>query len=257
MKTFWYNLIDLSATTLTAASANASYPVTNLASEFLQTVYKTGTSATAEYINIDLGSSKAFSSIVIAEHDLLAADNLRFKFSDDSSYTSAVEILIEHVAGTIVVTFPEVEARYVRIMFDKASAGDTRQIGRLFVGPHDDFEKVIEYNGYNEGKEDLSRKSRTLGGQVYSEVRPIYSVFQLTCSYLEQEKSGWLRELDAYVGTHTPFFIQVQETTDSTLNESPLDDVLYVMLRNMLDRDVESVDEVLRYGMDLNLEEFI
>lgn len=257
MKTFWYNLVDLSASTLTAASANASYPVTNLANEFLQNIYKTGTSATAEYINIDLGSSKAFSSIVIAEHDLLAADNLRFKFSDDSSYAGATEILIEHLSGTIVVTFPEVEARYIRILFDKSSAGDTRQIGRLFVGPHDDFGSVIDYNGYNEGKEDLSRKSRTLGGQVYSEVRPIYSSFKLACSYLEQEKTGWLREMDAYVGTHTAFFVQVQESTDSSLNESPLDDVLYVMLRNMLDRDVESVDEELRYGMDLNLEEFI
>ncbi len=256
MKTFWYNLVDLSATTLTAASANTSYPVTNLATEFLQQIYKTGTSATAEYITVDLGSSKAFSSIVISEHDLLAADNVRFMYSDASNFSGASTYEIEHASGTIVVTFPEVEARYVRVLFDKASAGDTRQIGRLFVGPHDAFGSVVDYNGYSQGKEDLSRKSRTLGGQVYSEVRNQYSRFSLQCSYTEQEKTDWLIEMSDYVGTHTAFFVQVQESTGN-LNESPLDDVYYVMLRDIIERDVESVDTELRYGVDLQLEEFI
>jgi hypothetical protein len=247
----------LSATTLTAASANASFPVTNLATEFLQEVYKTGTSATAEYITIDLGSSKALSSIIIAAHDLLAADNLRYKFSDASDFSGATEHQIEHVSGTIVVTFPEVEARYVRILFDKASAGDTRQIGRLFVGPHRNFGSVIDYAGFDEGKEDLSRKSRTLGGQVYAEVRSQYSRYGVDCSYVEQEKTDWIIEMSDYVGTHTSFFLQVQETTNSALNESPIDDVLYVLLRETVDRAVETTDEELRYNVDLKLEEFI
>jgi len=257
MKTFWYNLVDLSATTLTAASANASFPVTNLTTEFLQEVYKTGTSATAEYVTLDLGSSKPLSSIVIAAHDLLAADNLRYMFSNASNFSGAVERQIERVAGTIVVTFPEVEARYVRVLFDKASAGQTRQIGRLFVGPHRNFGSIIDYAGYKESKEDLSRSTRTLGGQVYSETRNQYSRYTLECSYLEQEKTDWLIEMSDYVGLHTPFFVQVQSTTDSSLNESPLDDVLYVMLRETIDRAVEVADDELRYAVDMQLEEFI
>lgn len=256
MKLFWNNLADASASVLTASSADASYPVANVANGHLQKVWRTGTTLTEEYINIDFGSSVEFSAILLAAHDLTVDDLLRFKFSDSDVFTDAVEVGIDWTEETILAVFPPVTARYLRVMFTKGAAGQTRDIGRLFVGPHSDQDELPDDKGYREDPKDLSKIATSLGGQDWGEIRPQYRELQIRGTKLTEDDVQDLLDLDEHCGVVTPFFIQVQDP-QGDLNAQPLDEVIYCRLKSLTGREHESSDTTLRWRVTLDLKEVI
>ena len=256
MKFFWNNLVDAVSTVLVASSANASYPVDNLAHDHLQKVWRTGTTLTEEYVDIDLGSSMEFSAIILAGHDFTADDNLRFKFSDSNVYTDAITIAIDWTQETILALFPVVSARYLRVMFTKGAAGQTRDIGRLFAGPHSDQTELPDDRGYQENPKDLSKVATSLGGQDWGEIRPGYREIQIRGSKLTQDDAEDLLDLNEHCGIVTPFFIQVQDPLGD-LNENPLSEIIYVRLKSLTGREHDVTDVGLRWKVTIDLKEFI
>lgn len=256
MRIFFDNLIDDSDTVLTASSEAAALPVENLAEWFLKKVWRTGTAATAESVTIDLGSSKELSSIIIVGHNLEAGDNLRYMLSDAADFAGADEITMDWREGSIVAVFAAVEVRYLKILFDKPTAGETRQIGRMFVGKCYDLDELPDGKGYKEDPKDLSKVSRAISGQKYTEVRPSYNTYKISGSQMPQDQVEVLYALNDACGTHTPFFVQIQDEL-ADLQEEPLDDVLYVTLKDLVPRDVEGVTRTLRWKVSLELEQFI
>lgn len=256
MKFFWNNLVDAGATALTASSENASYPVANLIDPHLQKLWKTGTSAAEEYITLDLGSALEISSIILAGHDFTTDDDLRFMVSDASDFADADEMPIEWSEDTILCLFPTVSARYVRVMFTKASSGETRQLARLFVGPHSEQDELPDEKGFKVDPKDLSKVATSIGGQDWGETRPRYREFRISGTKLTEDDALDLVAMDDHCGIVTPFFMQVQDPVGD-LNEQPITEIIYCRLKSLTGREHDSSETTLRWKVTLDLKEYI
>jgi len=251
VRLFWNNLADRAA--LTASSQHPNLLVRNLAHEFLVKVWRTGTTLTEEWVSVDLGEPLPVSSLILAAHTLQPSDQLRYSLSNDAGFIGAEEIPLAWRADTIVEVFPLCEVRYVRIAFTKGMAGEVRQIGRLFLGEHVECDDP-DHKGYREQPVDLSKKSRSLGGQSYTEQRKQYREIRIPFDMMPGEQVNEILGIARQVGTHTAFFIQIQDTL-ADLNRDVLDEVLYVKFKDLSDKEVRGVDVDLLWKLQLDVEE--
>lgn len=259
MRLLWENLVDLAATTITGSSENSALPVENIAHAHRQKVWRTGSSSGAESVSFDFGSAKAVSALVILDHDLLATDTaLKLEFSDASDFGSIVATFnLEWREDAIRAFFAAVSCRYARVTWTKASAS-TRQIGRIFLGDHYECDEQPMFDGYDDGLVDLSKSDRSLGGTEYSDIRQIFREFKCDFSQIIQEQADAFIECGQDCGTHTPFFIIVEETIlDDDQSRLPLDEVLYVKFKSVPKRKTKGVDETLLWDVSLDFEEQI
>lgn len=248
---FWYdNLIDYSGVTLTASSAQSTLPATNVINEHRKRVWRTGTSTAAETLVIDLGSAKAVTSIILLDHTLTASDTL-IKIqghTSDSWGAPDVNETLTWASGTISKTFTSATKRYWRLIFTKSAAGETRDIGRIFLGTYYDTPEDPDDKGYEDELEDPSRTSKSLGGQTYTEVLEKFWAPAVTWSSLPNSTAESLKTIAESVGRSVAFFVQVQTV-------SPLTEIFYVKLRRAFKRQVAGMESSLLWNVGLELEE--
>jgi hypothetical protein len=250
MRFFYDNLIDASGVAFTASSAHTNLPATNVANEHRKRVWRTGTSTAAETLVIDLGSAQSVTSIILLDHTLTAADTL-IKIqghTSDSWGAPDVNETLTWASRTISKTFSSATKRYWRLIFTKSAAGETRDIGRIFLGTYYDTTEQPDYDGYDDSLNDPSRKSKSLAGQTYVDVLEKFGSLSVAFSDVGNTQVESLKTIFESVGQSVSFFVQAQTT-------SPLNDIWYVKATRPFERDVSGFDSNYLWNVKLELEE--
>jgi hypothetical protein len=139
-------------------------------------------------------------------------------------------------AGTMVLFLPAPQTyQYWRVIFTKSSSGETRDIGRIFLGP---FDEMTLAPGQPDGLEikpvDLSTTERSLGGQTFSDMKDQYD--EITLEFpgaVSDTQSLKILALAEACGTHTPFFVSIDPTN------KPYDWLWYVKATKLTGRKVK------------------
>jgi hypothetical protein len=232
------NLADLTAAVVTAASEASDLPVINVQHPHRGKVYRTGTSAAAEWIKIDLGASYVVQAVILLDHTLTAGDStIKLQGNATDSWGSpSVDETLTYNAGTMAKYLSAAQTyRWWRIIFTKSAAGESRDIGRVYLGPYDEMTiPPTQPDGLQIEPQDLSITQRSLGGQTYSDIKDQYD--ELVIEFpgaLSETQSGNLQSLADTCGTHTPFFISVDPTN------KPYDWLWYVKATDLTARKVK------------------
>lgn len=213
------NLIDTA--TLTPSSEDAVLVGDNIANALRTKSWQTGTSTADEDIVIDHGSAKAITCVILLDHDLTSGDSgivLEANATDSWGSPSFTQVLTR-VEGPIAAYFSSQSYRYNRIFFTKSASGETRSIGRVFLGTY--FESPVA-GTLRFRTRDLSKHSRAIGGQEYSDIRPNFDQINVGMELVDSADKDTLKPLFENVGTHTPFFVSLNHDV------KPVDWIYYV-----------------------------
>ena len=247
----WNNLIDASGVVFTPTSETSGLPVENLANELRTKVWRTGTSTAAENVVIDFGSAQSFGCVILLDHDLSAADSAIAleANSADSWGAPAFTQSLTRVAGPISAFFATQSYRYCRLKFTKSAAGQTRQIGRLFIGAYYECARNPDAGGVDIKHVDLSKSGKSIGGQRYSDVRSLYDEIRLDFSRLDDAQNDQFDALAAAVGEHASFFVSLDHANE------PEDWLYYVALKDLWSAHAQFAGFTPRWDLGMVLEE--
>jgi hypothetical protein len=209
------NWIDYTTTVVTSSSEGADLLDTNVQNAHKGKVWRTGSSTASEWIEFDLGSAKAVQALVILAHTLTSGDtSIKVQGNASSSWGSpSVDVTLTYNAGTIYYYWAAAQSyRYWRVIFTKTASGETRDIGRIFLGGYYQCAKDIQYGSLEEKPVDMSDTSRSLGGATYSDAREIFHEVGIQFDLITDAQMTSFKTIVAWVGTHTPFFLHVDPT---------------------------------------------
>ena len=215
MRIAYANLVDRAATVISAGSATADLPVSNVQHPHRGKVYRTGASAAAEWVKFDLATAQAVQCVILLDHTLTASDTLiKLQANATDSWGSpSVDETITFNAGTMALYFSAPQTyQWWRVIFTKSAAGETRDIGRIFLGPYIECTRSFRYGDAEIKPVDLSETERSLGGQTFSEIKSAYDEIKGEFYWIDDAQATLLKSLSDTVGTHTPFFLSIDPT---------------------------------------------
>jgi len=251
MRFFYNNLID-GVVTMTPTSEVATLPVENIANEARTLPWRTGTSTATERVVIDLGSAAAATAVILLDHTLTAGDSAITleAHTSDSWGAPAFSTTLTYAADVIAKVFASQSYRWWRLSFTKSSAGESRDIGRVFIGTYYESAVQPEYTGYKDELVDLSDSEDTPSGQTYTDLRDKFRIFTCDFGAISQTETALVRTFADYVGTSVSFFQQVDPNGSAPLNE-----VVYVKLRKNIKPDVAGMDSDLTWNFSIESKE--
>ena len=169
----WSNLVDQSGVVLTPSSEAATLPVENIINQLRTKVWQTGTTLTTEFVTFDFGAAVTISAVILLDHDLQSGDTgLKLMGNTADSWGApAFTQNLTYRAGPISEFFAEQSFRYWRVEFIKDAAAETRQIGRVFLGTYYNQSSLSDLSIM---PVDLSKSTRSIGGQQFTDIRPRY-----------------------------------------------------------------------------------
>jgi hypothetical protein len=216
------NRIDASGVTISATSEQTDLPASNVANAQRTRVWRTGTSTATERIVFDFGSAVSITSVVLLDHTLTSGDaaagDIKVKFNTSDSWASpAASETLTYAADTIYKVFNSQSYRYAAVEFVKASAGVTRDIGRIYLGTYVTFDRDPDRGSLVEEPVDLSSSQMMAGGQTYTWARDTYRDVGMTFTLIDATEKGQIATLADAVGTHTPFFFYLTGIYDTPL----------------------------------------
>lgn len=252
MRLFYDNLIDAAGVIFTAGTYDAAFPPANLANEHRSNPYRTGIGIAAENVVIDLLTAKAVTAVILLDHTLTAADTL-IKLQGNSSNSwgaPPVDETLTWASGIISKIFAQQTYRYWRLIFTKSNANEQRDIGRMFLGTY--FQPTEDPADLDAPEEDLSRKTRSDGGQIYSDAADSFRVKELAFNGISTTQKDALRTFHRRVKTHSSFFLQLDQNGSGEMSE-----LLYGKLRKMMQFKAAGFnsDGSLAYDTKLEFEE--
>jgi hypothetical protein len=253
MRIFATNLIDAAAVVQIQSSQDPAFPASNLRNPQRTKLWRTGTSAALEWSVFDLGSAQAVTACLILAHTLTGSDSL-IKIqanTSDSWGAPAFEQSITFSAGVMSATFASQSYRFWRFTFTKASAGVTRDVGRLWLGTYYTPTDPPDFDGYLRRADDLSIRQRAPYGAIYGEVRSIFRKPQLDFSAIPNAQKAQFAAIAEAVKTIIPFFVQIDENAGADELAEPL----YVTLRELPEFGVAGYDGENKWDTRLSLEE--
>lgn len=213
------NTVDYAATVITAGSANADLPVSNLAHPQRKRVYRTGVSAAAEWVKFDLGTAVAVQAVVLLDHTLTSGDSaIKLQGNATDVWTApSVDETLTFASGTITKILSSAQTyRWWRVIFTKSAAAEYRDIGRVFLGPVTTMTRKFRYGSLDIDPVDLSETEYSLAGQSYSIIRDSFDEINGEFFYITDAQMQSIEAMCAYVGTHTPLFISIDSTNMPT-----------------------------------------
>lgn len=255
MRLLYANLIDASGVVITGSSqASTSLAAANVAHEFKTKVWRTGTSTAAESITFDLLSAKGVTSVILFAHTLTAGDStIQLRASTDNFVASDDLIsTLAYASEIISSTFSIQTYRYWRVVFTKSAAGESRDIGRIFLGQYYETTTQPDWDGLKITPKDLSQKMKSAGGQTYTDIRDQYRTPSADFSSVTTTMKDAIRTVTNAVGTHTSLFIQVDPTDDSEVAE-----ILYVKFTDGVARKASGLgtDDSIAWDLKMDFEE--
>jgi hypothetical protein len=127
---------DLTATAITALTAAASYPVSNVQEQRLSQEYRT-TAITSQTVIFDLGSAQALSVAAIISHNFTSSVTCTIEGNTTNSWPGATSKTIVYNADMMLNFFTPVSYQWWRFSFDDTTNTDGYlSIGRLWLGDY-------------------------------------------------------------------------------------------------------------------------
>lgn len=249
----WNNLIDLAATVITGSTEATELPASNVAHPHRTKKWRTGTSQAAEYARFDLGSAMAVQAAVILDHDLTGSDSGIALQGGASPGATTVNQAFTYNAGAMIAVLASPQTyQHWQVAFTKSSASETRDIGRIFVGPMLEFISSPDIHKIRIEWQDETKRDRSLGGPAISDLRSKYRRIRIPFPFLEATEAEALDAAVQYVGEGVPFFCQVDP------ERKPNDWLFYCVFRSIPEISTVGWDEAnddYVYESDLDLEE--
>jgi|GEM_PF-3489719 len=214
------NLIDRSTTLITAGTWSLDLPAENVRHPFLTKVSRTGTSSAAEELIFDFGSAMQVEAILIDAHTLTAGDSgIRIQGNASNSWgaptfteniTYAVDRILHYLSTP--QTF-----RYWRFTFTKSAAGETRDIGRVFLGPTLELNEEPDFEDIDLSHKNPSDKSRALGGHLYTNQRIGHYEIKLSFPGAYMDVAQGVIDIYDALGMGTPFYLNLFPDLDDSI----------------------------------------
>lgn len=250
MRLFYTNLIDAASVVITETSEVSTLPSSNVAHELRGKVWRTGTSVALEAVVFDLGSAMAVTSCIVLDHTLTAGDSLiRIQgHTADSWGAPSFSQTFTYAADILSAIFASQSYRYWRFTFTKSAAGESRDVGRIFLGTFYSTEEDPDYDGLDIAEEDLSRKQMSLGGQEYTEQLDRWRTVKCQFTHISQTMKDNVTTYVRSVGQATSHFVQAATT-------SPFDTIYYVKLKNTPKFQVKAMDSSAVWDTTLEFKE--
>lgn len=229
MRLLYDNVIDASGVVFTAGTYDASFPPANLANEHRNNPYRTGTGTAAEFVIIDLLTAKNVTACILLDHTLTAGDtSIRIQANATNSWGApSFDQALTWASGTISQVFANQSFRYWRLIFTKSNASEQRDIGRLFLGTY--YQPPEDPSDVEAPEEDLSRKTRSDGGQLFTDAASSYRQKDLPFNGISTTQKDAFRTFHLAVKTHKSFFMQIDPNGSGEMVE-----LLYGKLRSMM-----------------------
>jgi len=215
------NLAD--AATVSASSWIASAPPTMLQNPHVRRRWK-GRNGASEYILCDFGSEVSIDTVALfgcqgvlsdVQRNLSSAATTRIRLSnsDDTGVTgeihdsgSAAGRISDAYGALVYLLDAPVSARYLRIDLGQSSA-DALLAGRLVAGVRHTFSINFNFD-WQFGYADLSRKSRSAGGQTFIERDDRYRIVTLTFGFLsEADRYSAVDDIDRLKGVSSDILL--------------------------------------------------
>lgn len=258
MKFFNDNFADLSSTTLTESSEVSTLPVENVQHEHLTRVWRTGASSADENVVIDLGSAMTVTAFIVKISDWTGLTSIAIQGnaadswgtpSVDESITAPTSPALTYVDATLNGNY-----RYWRFKFTKNSASDQIDVQRIFLGSFLEVSNLIEYDGVQDRLNDLSRTSRSRGGQTFSEEKDSVRELGLSLSNVtDAQFTSLVTGVWNTHGTYKPLWVEVSEYSTGT---GPTGGLIYGKLTDRLSRDDPAyTGSGFVWDVDLSIEE--
>ena len=256
MRFFYDNLIDgVTISTSNVASEEAQFPRTNIQNAHRGQQWRTTADGgiSDEYVVIGSTGGAAARACLVLNHDLLAADTIKFQGNATDSWGSpTLDETMTHSSGVMSELFASATHNYWRLNWTKNVAATAYNIGRLFVGDYHDTERGPDYAGLKSTRRDRSQAIESRGGTVYTLDRHANSPRRWSLDFpsiTETQKDSFETILDT-VGTHKPFFFQIDPNGSGELSE-----IIYGRFTTLPSFDVSGFDSELYRDTVLQIEE--
>jgi hypothetical protein len=213
MRFYYNNLADIA--TVTASTANSSYPASNVQVHLITKLYKTlGTQAT-EALVFDMGSAVPVTACILYATNFDGTEtNCKIQGNSADSWTSpAFSEDLTADGTTLSATFASQTYRYWRVVFTKANATDIRSIGRVFIGTYVDTQEP-DWGGFKRTIDETTIIGQSLGGQEYAYRKDQRYILELDFSILPKTDYDNLVTVLTSCGLHKPLFVQLTAHTD-------------------------------------------
>lgn len=208
--------------TLTESSENSMLPVENVQEARAGKVWETTGASVNQNVVVDMGGTQAATYIGLVHPDEnLTPGNIQGN-STDSWGSPSFDELITGSGKTHVYKFSVgALVRYYRFTFTQPVSTPSH-LGRLFIGNATTLTENMDYDGFTISPIDRTATTKADGGS-YSDQRLGFSRLTLPFSDITEATKTTLKEtIFDVVGTHTPFFVQPDDT------ETGADDWYYV-----------------------------
>lgn len=195
----------LSDCTVTAATENPDYPLTNFNESRLSGVYR---SVNSDDQWIKMSGPVTASRIVIAGHNLSVDAMIRIQGNNTDSWTSpSLNSLVTRKAGIITKQFTEVTYNYYRLFIDDAesNASDYIEIGGLYIGTYLQLPgmKIDQTSSYNTTSTGTVSKS----GHLFGSSGIKYREFTVNFPSISNSQRDDIIEWWETVENITPFYM--------------------------------------------------
>lgn len=207
MRLHWNNLID--SATLTSDNADPNYPLSAIQGIHLTEAFRFA-DLTGGYIDIDLGSAKAVSSVGIIGN-LTASATITIKGNSTESWAAPpVDETVTAYDRNLIEYFTEAEYRYWRLeIADSGNPDGYIEIGRIFLGTFAQLPGIKPEMSLE--REDLSSREFSPTGQAFTVVRPQRISFSVNFPSIEEDDRKNMLDAFKQNGIHTPMFVAVWE----------------------------------------------
>lgn len=250
MRIFYTNLIDADGVVITPTSEVSTLPAENVAHEHRALPWRTGASTATESVTFDLGAAAAVTAAIILDHTLTAGDStIQLRGSTDNFAASNVLVAtFTYAASVMAAIFASASYRYWRFIFTKSAAGESRDVGRIYLGTYYATEDEPDYNGFTMEYADESVIQSTPGGQEFTDVRGFRENPRCDFSKISNTMMDSLKTYIRAVGRNVAHFIQVGTS-------SPFDSYQYVKLAKAIKTPVSAQDASALWDVDLEYRE--
>ncbi len=208
--------------TLTESSENSMLPAENVQNARAGKVWETTGAAVNQNIVVDMGSTQAATYLGLVHPDEnLTPGNIQGNATDSWGSPSFDETITGSGKTHVYKFSVGALVRYYRFTFTQPVSTPSK-LGRLFIGGATTLTQNMDYEGFAIHNVDRSSTVKADGGS-YSDQRLGHKRLTLPFSDITEATKTTLQEtIFDVVGTHTPFFIQPDDT------ETGADDWYYV-----------------------------
>ncbi len=214
---------------IVASSQQSQFPTSNLASNLASDVWRSGTTLAAETLTLTFDriynqatDGAANFWLILKGHNFPATcSSVTYKWVS-GSLESAVGIAFTAADVLLQIPFSNPLRNYTGLIltFNKTTAGQQVQVGKLYAGIGYDTNHVDDPNPFSRTFAERSNKDYSVLGQKFAEARSQNWAASISVPLSSETVEANLRAIFAAVGTFTPFYVVVAR--DVTFGEFAL-----------------------------------